>query len=93
MTLSVLNQQLSNALRVYIMKQKHIRTGNLYRSIMFDCQMVNGELNIQFDSMFYIKYLEYGQFVPDFFNLQTTNQIVTQFVVESVSEVFQNTTP
>lgn len=87
MTLQELNQKLSFQLKGYILQQRHIRTGALYRSVVFDCQLVGGELIIRFDSMFYIKYLELGQFVPDFFQLSTTNDTISQFVIENAVQV------
>ena len=84
MTLQDLNLQLSNALKKYIKDRDHIITGDLYRSVLFNCHYQGEYLILNFSSMFYIKFLEYGDFTNDFFNLQSTNDIISNFIISQV---------
>lgn len=86
MTIAELNSKLDKALRAYIKKRKHILTGALYESVTYDCAWERDDLRIKFSSMYYIKFLEHGDFIQDFYNLSTTNDILSQFVAEMVEE-------
>jgi hypothetical protein len=84
MSIQQLNKSLDKALRDYIRKRNHILTGALYKSVLFNCSFVGGELKLKFSSMYYIKFLEYGDFVNDFYNLTTTNEIIRDFLVSYI---------
>lgn len=87
MTIRELNKALDKALRAYIKKRKHILTGALYRSVLFDCTFTEGNLKLKFSSMYYIKFLEHGDFVNDFYNLNSTNEIIRDFMVSYVESL------
>lgn len=86
MTIQKLNKDLDKALRDYIRKRNHILTGALYKSVLFNCTFNNGDLRLKFSSMYYIKFLEYGEFVNDFYNLDSTNQIIRDFLISYIEE-------
>lgn len=83
MTIQQFNKEMSDSLRRYIKKRKHILTGALYKSVLFDCTF-NDTLTLKFNSMYYIKFLEYGDFVNDFYNLDSTNNIITEFILSQL---------
>lgn len=85
MTLTQLDKKLDKALRDYIKKRNHILTGALYKSVLFKCEF-KYDLKIKFSSMYYIKFLEHGDFVNDFYNLGTTNEIIRDFIVSRMEE-------
>jgi hypothetical protein len=85
MSLPEFNKELSDALRKYIKKRKHILTGALYKSVLFDCTF-NNTLTLKFSSMYYIKFLEHGDFVNDFYELKSTNEIISQFIISQFEE-------
>ena len=84
MSITQLNKALDKALRAYIRKRNHILTGALYKSVLFNCSFTNGELKLKFSSMYYIKFLEHGDFVNDFYNLETTNDIIRDFLISYI---------
>jgi len=84
MSITQLNKELDKALRAYIRKRNHILTGALYKSVLFNCSFINGELKLKFSSMYYIKFLEHGDFVNDFYNLETTNDIIRDFLISYI---------
>lgn len=86
MTLQQLNKALDKELRAYIRKRNHILTGALYKSVLFNCTFTGGNLRLKFSSMYYIKFLEYGEFVNDFYNLDNTNDIIREFLVSYIEE-------
>lgn len=86
MTIQELNSKLDVALREYIKKKKHILTGALYESVLYKCILTNTGLSIKFNSMYYVKFLEHGEFINDFYNLQTTNEILQDFFITIIQE-------
>jgi hypothetical protein len=84
MSVQQLNKTLDKALRDYIRKRNHILTGALYKSVLVNCSFVGGQLKLKFSSMYYIKFLEYGDFVNDFYDLPTTNEIIKDFLVSYI---------
>jgi len=83
-TIPQLNNELKTALKKYILERKHIRTGALYKSVGFECNENNGELTINYTAKFYIQYLENREFVNDFFQLNSTNNILSGYVVSMI---------
>lgn len=79
MTLQQLNTKLSANLRTYIRVLDHIDTGDLYKSIKFNCTY-DTQLNIKLKSMSYIVYLDEGEFIYDFFKLDSTKKLINQFL-------------
>ena len=84
MSITELNKSLDKALRAYIKKRNHILTGALYKSVLFNCAFIDGELKLKFSSMYYIKFLEHGDFVNDFYNLDSTNSIIADFLISYI---------
>jgi hypothetical protein len=87
MTLAELNTKLDVALRAYIKKRKHILTGALYKSVMYNCTFENEALQLRFNSRYYVKFLEHGEFLNDFYNLDSTNEILTEFISGMIEEL------
>lgn len=85
MTLKQLDKKLDKSLRDYIKKRNHILTGALYKSVLFKCEFKD-DLKIKFSSMYYIKFLEHGDFINDFYNLSTTNEIIRDFIISRMEE-------
>lgn len=73
-------------MKAYIRQRKHIVTGHLLNSIKFKSSYRNDELLIKFNSKFYIDFLDSGKFVDDFFKLESTNDIIQEFVFERVEQ-------
>jgi len=65
MTISILNQKLTAAMKSYIKASSHVASGKLLNSIKFKCTD-NGELEISFNAMDYIYYLDNGDFINNF---------------------------
>ena len=85
MTLNELNKQLTIALKNYIKTSHHNNTGKLYNSIKFNCtnNQTTG-LKISFDAMEYIYYLDDGDFIANFFALNNTVSIITEFLSKDI---------
>lgn len=88
MTIQQLNIELSNEMRSFIRERDHIITGALLNSIKFKCTYSNGKLNINFKTMFYIKYLEDGGFVNEFFTLRSVKDLTGTFLATEVRDEF-----
>ena len=84
--ISVLNNELRDALRKYTLERNHYITGALYKSIKFNCQDSGNGLVIRYSAKFYIQYLEHRQFVDDFFKLQSTLDIIGNYVAFSIEQ-------
>ena len=89
MTIKQLDKKLDILLRKYIKDRKHILTGALYKSVLFNCVLnSNGNIDIKFSSMYYIKFLEHGDFVNDFYNLSSVNEVIRDFIVSNAEASF-----
>jgi len=86
MTIQELNSQLTQALKNYIKTSKHYKTGSLYNSINFLCTDVGG-LKIKFKTNDYITELENGDFVSSFFELNSTIDIITEYLSGVIIEI------
>lgn len=82
MTLQELNNELTKALKSYI-KSTHYKSGALYNSIKFNCTDKDG-LKIKFNSMEYIYELDNGNFVNNFFELDSTINIITEYLSDTL---------
>lgn len=83
MTIQQLNIKLSGALRKRIRELDHILTGDMYKSIEFKCSD-NGKLVIKFKSIYYIKFLDEGDFISEFVALQSTRDIIKEYIREKL---------
>ena len=79
MTVQELNNKLTKALKDFIKQEGLFSSGKLYRSIRFKCTFTNFKLDIKFDSLEYILYLENGRVVEKFFDLDSTTRIIEDF--------------
>lgn len=82
MTIGELNNRLDVALRTFIRKRDHILTGALYKSVIFNCTETETGLSIKFSSKYYIQFLDHGDFIQDFYNLDSTMDILQEYVAE-----------
>ncbi len=88
MTIQELNRRLDSNLRRYITERDHVVTGALRNSVMFNCKMGNDGFQIKFSSKFYIIFLEHGKFTDDFFELQSTTDIIMEFTTDLINSYF-----
>lgn len=79
MTIQELNSRLTNQLRVYIKAKGFVDSGKLLNSIQFNSTFIDNELNIKFDAMEYIKYLDNGNLLPKFLATNEPIQAIQEF--------------
>jgi len=88
MTIYQLNKVLRDLLKKFIMDSDHIDTGALYRSIVFTCRATEDGLQINFNSEYYIKYLEDGDFVNKFLKLDSVSDAIGDYIVSETFKTF-----
>lgn len=86
MTINQLNNKLTSNLKSFIKKEKLVDTGNLYRSVKFGCGYKDFDLTIKLKSSDYVKYLEEGTFLPKFFELESTKEIIKEFYTSQIED-------
>lgn len=87
MTLQELNETLTKILKQFIKDREHIDTGAMYKSIKFKCTYSSeAGIRIKFSSKYYIKYLEEGTFVSDFFALPVVNDTIATFLAFQIEQ-------
>jgi len=79
MTLSDLNIGLTNLLKDYVKDTSHNETGTLYNSIRFECTDSNG-LEIKLNAVEYIQYLDDGDFLKNFFELDSVGDLIAEYL-------------
>lgn len=82
-TLNQLNYELAQALRNFIVLNQHVDTGDMYRSVKFNCVDPKGDgtsLKVKFSSKFYIRYLQHGDFIKRFFKIPEFKSLVNNYV-------------
>lgn len=84
MTLGEFNSRSTALMKAFIRERKHVRTGHLLNSIKFKSTFRNGELDVKYNSKFYIVYLEDGDFQYDFFKLPSYRNLYKEFIVSQV---------
>ena len=87
MTIQELNQKLDVNLKRFITDRDHVVTGSMRKSVLFDCKMSDAGLSLDFTANFYIQYIEHRKFVPEFFELPSTLEIINTFLVEYIEEI------
>lgn len=85
MTIEDLNQKLDAAMRRFIKERNHILTGAMYRSVMFDCAETESGLSLRFSAMYYMKFLDYGEFINDFWELPSTLAIIEDYIADKIT--------
>jgi hypothetical protein len=84
MNLAQLNRRLKKIMKDFIKDEDHIDTGALYRSIRLKLRFTKNKLDIKFSSKDYIVYLEEGNFVKRYFELNDVNEAISDFYVENL---------
>lgn len=84
MTLSDFDRKMSQLLKDFIESEDHIDTGALYRSIKFNSDFRNNNLDIKFNSEEYIVYLQDGDFLDKFFDLKRVQDLIAEFYINNL---------
>ncbi len=82
-TLNDLNIEMATELRNFIVLNQHIDTGDMYRSVVFKCVDPKGDgtsLKLKFSSKFYIRYLQYGDFIKRFFKIPEVKALTNNYI-------------
>ncbi len=87
MTITQLNSKLTSSLKKFIKNEKFVDSGDLYKSIKFNCTYTN-ELNIKLNSKEYIQYLDNGDLLNNFFALESTTNLIGEFLVSQIELEF-----
>jgi hypothetical protein len=87
MTVADLNNDLTQAFKRFIQISNHKKTGRLYNSIKFTCTNVDHVLQIKFKAMEYVQYLEDGDFIDEFFDLNSTLTIIANFIASDMESI------
>lgn len=87
MTTQVLGNKLTMGLKKYIKDLKHIRTGDLYKSIDVKVTYNNG-LFISLNSLNYIQYLDDGKLLSNFMQLDSTIDLIAEFTASQLESDF-----
>lgn len=79
-----LSNKLTSALKDYLKSRGYIDSGKLYNSIKFTVS--DNPFDIKLDAEPYIKYLDNGKLVDNFFNLESTTDILLEYFLSSVED-------
>lgn len=79
MTIQDLNNALGRELKIFIKSEGYVDSGKLVNSIKFNSSFINNELDIKFDTMEYIKYLDDGKLIKRFFEIPRVIEIIQEF--------------
>lgn len=79
MTIQDLNNALERELKNFIKSEGYVDSGKLVNSIKFNSRFINNELDIKFDTMEYIKYLDDGKVIKRFFEITRVIEIIQEF--------------
>ena len=85
MTIQTLNIKLTSAIKSYIKKKDFIASGNLYKSIKFNCTYNNGDLKIKIKGKEYVQYLDEGNFLNKFMDEKKTLELIQMFLVNNLT--------
>lgn len=84
MDINDLNNDLTQKLKDFLALRDHIDTGDLYASINFTSTYINDNLNIDLEALEYIDYLDEGFFLDDFFDLESTLDVIADFYIDNL---------
>lgn len=84
MTLSELNSSLTKDLKAYIKIRGYVDSGNLLKSVKFKCSFKDSSLKIKLNAADYIVYLEDGELLNNFYELESTRDTVAEFVASNI---------
>lgn len=78
-SISELNKELAVALKDWIVENEHIDTGDMFRSVKFNCIDSDNGVKVKLSSKHYIKYLQDGKFISDFFKSKEFKTLVSSY--------------
>lgn len=82
--------QLTNLLKEQIISNDYVNSGSLLDSVNFISEITAQGLSIQLEANDYIKYLDNGRFIEDFFNSSEVNQIMEDAVTAWIESKLEN---
>ena len=82
------SNKLTSALKDYIKSRGYIDSGKLLQSVKFT---VSDDLDIKLDAEEYINYLDGGKFLDKFFALDSTQNLIESFILQSVEKIIDET--
>lgn len=85
MTIQELNTKLTKELKSFIKNKGYVDSGKLLNSINFNCTFIDNELNIKFNAMDYIKYLDNGELLNKFLATQTAIEAIQEFYASNLN--------
>lgn len=85
-----LAKELDKLLKDYIKKEGYYDSGNLYKSIKFTVSDKNGTPKISLEANDYIQYLDNGMFLDNFFEQSNVQQIIAEYMVDSITKSIQS---
>lgn len=74
----------------HIKSKSHVQSGKLLKSIDFKCSYVGGKLDIRFETLDYVQYLDDGNFLDAFVEIDAVADIIGDFYVEQFYEDLDN---
>lgn len=80
MTKNELEDKLTKSLKDFILKKGYYNTGKLYDSISVIVVDINDNINLKFESMEYIKYLDNGKFLKEYMSLKEIKELVNLYL-------------
>lgn len=84
MTIAEFNQQMTQELKSFIKSEGYVSSGKLVNSIKFKCNFIDNQLDIKFDSMDYINYLDNGNLLSKFFAKDSVVNLIQNFYVNNL---------
>lgn len=90
MDIQIYLNQLTNLLKQEIISKDFVNSGSLLDSVNFTSEVTAQGLSIQLEANDYIKYLDNGMFMEDFFNNPQVEQIIEEAVTAWVESQLEN---
>lgn len=78
MTIQDFNTRMTQELKSFIKSEGYVSSGKLVNSIKFKSTFINNQLDIKFNAMDYINYLDDGNFIKNFFDQQKVFDIIQE---------------
>jgi len=91
MTLSQFNSTLTAELKKYIKQRGYVSSGKMLNSIRFtSVDGPDGVVDIKFDTEDYIKYLDNGTFLDDFFKQKVVLDTIGEYEADKLAKALEN---
>ena len=90
MDIQIYLNQLTNLLKESIVSNGYVNSGSLLDSVEFTSEVTAQGLSIQLEANDYIKYLDNGKFIEDFFNNPQVNQILEEAATAWIESKLEN---